>query len=61
MTAIILGFAISYVITLYAVQNKINTENITPKDLFQGAFLIFLFGGYWIALLILYVIKEIFN
>lgn len=61
MTAIILGFAISYAITLYVVRNRVNAEDITPKDLFHGAFLIFLFGGYWIALLILYIIELIFN
>lgn len=61
MTAIILGFAISYVITILFIKDRINAENITPKDLFQGAFLIFLFGGYWIALLILYIINVIFN
>lgn len=61
MTAIILGFAISYLIAFYTVRNKVNIEDITFKDLFQGAFLIFLFGGYWIALLILYIIEVIFN
>lgn len=61
MTAIILGFAISYVIVLYVVRNRVNTEDITPKDLFQSAFLIFIFAGYWIALFILYIIKVIFN
>lgn len=61
MTAIILGFAISYIIAFITVRNRISVENITPKDLFQGAFLIFLFAGYWIALFILYVIEVIFN
>lgn len=61
MTAIILGFAISYIITILFMKDRINTENITPKDLFQGAFLIFIFAGYWIALFILYIIEVIFN
>lgn len=61
MTAIILGFAISYIIALCVVRNKINAKNITPKDLFQGAFIIFIFAGYWIALLILYIIETIVN
>lgn len=61
MTAIILGFAISYAIAILFIKDRINAENITPKDLFHGAFLIFLFGGYWIALLILYIIELIFN
>lgn len=61
MTVIILGFAISYAIAILFIKDGINAENITPKDLFHGAFLIFLFGGYWIALLILYIIKVIFN
>lgn len=61
MTSIILGFAISYIIALIVVRNRVNIENITPKDLFQSAFLIFIFAGYWIALLILYIIEIIFN
>lgn len=61
MTAIILGFAISYAVAILSVKDHTNTENIIPKDLFQGAFLVFLFGGYWIALLILYIIEVIFN
>ena len=61
MTAIILGFAISYIITILFIKDRINTENIKHKDLFQGAFLIFIFAGYWIALFILYIIEVIFN
>lgn len=61
MIAIILGLSISYLFVYLYMHNKIDIKDLTFKNLFQGAFIIFLFGGYWIALLILWIIELAFD
>lgn len=56
MWQIILGYAISILITIKVDRKK----ELSNSELFQGAFIIFLFGGYWIILLVEYLIKLIF-
>lgn len=61
MTCAIIGFIISYLF----VKLTINSVDITGEPEFtlteklQASFLIFLFGGYWIVLLVKYLISLI--
>lgn len=64
MTCAIIGFIISYLFVKLTVGNSVDItgeSEFTLTEKLQASFLIFLFGGYWIALLILYIIEVIFN
>lgn len=62
MTCAIIGFIISYLFVKLTVGNSVNItgepEFILTEKL-QASFLIFLFGGYWIVLLVKYLISLI--
>lgn len=62
MTCAIIGFIISYLFVKLTVGNSVD---ITGKSAFilteklQASFLIFLFAGYWVVLLVKYLISLI--
>lgn len=57
MTCAIIGFIISF---LFVKLVDITGESeFTLTEKLQSSFLIFLFGGYWIALLVKYLISLI--
>lgn len=62
MTCAIIGFIISYLFVKLTAENSVD---ITGKSAFtlteklQASFLTFLFGGYWIVLLVKYLISLI--
>lgn len=59
MTCAIIGFIISYLFVKLTVGNSVDITNkpefkLTEK--LQASFIIFLFGGYWIVLLVEYLL-----
>ena len=62
MTCAIIGFIISYLFVKLTVGNSVNItgeSEFTLIEQLQASFLIFLFGGYWIVLLVKYLISLI--
>lgn len=62
MTYAIIGFIISYLFVKLTVGNSVDITGepkFTLTEKLQASFLIFLFGGYWIALLAKYLILLI--
>ena len=62
MTCAIIGFIISYLFVKLIVENSVDITGkpeFTLTEELQAAFLIFLFGGYWIVLLAKYFISLI--
>lgn len=58
MTCAIIGFIISYLFVKLTVGNSVDIE-FTLTEKLQASFLIFLFAGYWIILLVKYLISLI--
>lgn len=59
MTCAIIGFIISYLFVKLAVGNSVNITGepeFTLTEKLQASFIIFLFGGYWIVLLVEYLL-----
>lgn len=62
MTCAIIGFIISYLFVKLTVGNSVNITGepeFTLTEQLQASFLIFLFAGYWIVLLVKYLISLI--
>lgn len=62
MTCAIIGFIISYLFVKLTVENSVDMTGepeFTLTEKLQASFLIFLFGGYWVALLVKYLISLI--
>lgn len=62
MTCAIIGFIISYLFVKLTVGDLVNITDepeFTLTEQLQASFLIFLFGGYWIILLVKYLISLI--
>lgn len=65
MTCAIFGFIISYLfvkLTKLTVRNSVNITGepeFTLTEKLQASFLIFLFAGYWVVLLVKYLISLI--
>lgn len=62
MTCAIIGFIISYLFVKLTVGNSVNITGkpeFTLTEKLQASFLIFLFAGYWIVLLVKYLISLI--
>lgn len=62
MTCAIIGFIISYLFVISAVENSVDITDkpeFTLTEKLQASFLIFLFAGYWIVLLAKYLISLI--
>lgn len=59
MTCAIIGFIISYLFVKLTVGNSVDTigePKFTLTEKLQASFIIFLFGGYWIVLLVEYLL-----
>ena len=59
MTCAIIGFIISYLFVKLTVGNSVDItgkSEFTPAEKLQASFIIFLFGGYWIVLLVEYLL-----
>ena len=59
MTCAIIGFVISYLFVKLTVGNSVNITGepeFTLTEKLQASFIIFLFGGYWIVLLVEYLL-----
>lgn len=59
MTCAIIGFIISYLFVKLTVGNSVNITDepeFTLTEKLQASFIIFLFGGYWIVLLVEYLL-----
>ena len=59
MTCAIIGFIISYLFVKLTVGNSVDITGkpeFTLTEKLQVSFIIFLFGGYWIVLLIEYLL-----
>lgn len=62
MTCAIIGFIISYLFVILTVENSVDITGepkFTLTEKLQTSFLIFLFAGYWIILLVKYLISLI--
>ena len=62
MTCAIIGFIISYLFVKLTVGNSVDITGkpeFTLTEKLQASFLIFLFGGYWVVLLVKYLISLI--
>lgn len=62
MTYAIIGFVISYLFVKLIVGNSVDITGepeFTLTEKLQASFLTFLFGGYWIILLVKYLILLI--
>lgn len=62
MTCAIIGFIISYLFVILAIEYSTDINGkprFTLTEKLQASFLIFLFGGYWIILLVKYLISLI--
>lgn len=62
MTCAIIGFIISYIFVSIVVKNSVDLRGnpeFTLTEKLQASFLIFLFAGYWIVLLVKYLISLI--
>lgn len=62
MTCAIIGFIISYLFVISTIRNSVDIigePRFTLTEKLQLSFLIFLFGGYWIVLLVKYLISLI--
>lgn len=62
MTCAIIGFIISYLFVILIVGDSVDIIGepaFTLTDKLQASFLIFLFVGYWIVLLVKYLISLI--
>lgn len=62
MTCAIIGFIISYLFVILTVGNSVDIigkPEFTLTEKLQASFLIFLFAGYWIILLVKYLILLI--
>lgn len=62
MTCAIIGFIISYLFVILAIGDSTDINGkprFTLTEKLQASFLIFLFGGYWIILLVKYLISLI--
>ena len=62
MTCAIIGFIISYLFVILTVGNSVDITDepkFTLTKQLQASFLIFLFAGYWIVLLVKYLISLI--
>lgn len=59
MTCAIIGFIISYLFVKLTIGNSVNITGepkFTLTEKLQASFIIFLFGGYWIVLLVEYLL-----
>lgn len=59
MTCAIIGFIISYLFVKLTVGNSVDItgkSEFTLTEKLQASFIIFLFGGYWIVLLVEYLL-----
>lgn len=59
MTCAIIGFIISYLFVKLTVGNSVDITGesaFTLTEKLQASFIIFLFGGYWIVLLVEYLL-----
>lgn len=59
MTCAIIGFIISYLFVKLTVGNSVDITGepeFTLSEKLQASFIIFLFGGYWIVLLVEYLL-----
>lgn len=59
MTCAIIGFIISYLFVKLTVENSVDItgeSEFTLTEKLQASFIIFLFGGYWIVLLVEYLL-----
>lgn len=59
MTCAIIGFIISYLFIILTVGNSVDITGepeFTLTEKLQASFIIFLFGGYWIVLLVEYLL-----
>lgn len=59
MICAIIGFIISYLFVKLTVGNSVNIageSEFTLTEKLQASFIIFLFGGYWIVLLVEYLL-----
>lgn len=62
MTCVIVGFIISYLFVILTVGNSVDITGepkFTLTEKLQASFLIFLFAGYWVVLLVKYLISLI--
>lgn len=62
MTCAIIGFIISYLFVILAIGDSTDINGkprFTLTEKLQASFLIFLFAGYWIILLVKYLISLI--
>jgi hypothetical protein len=62
MTCAIIGFIISYLFVISTIGNSVDMTGepkFTLTEKLQASFLVFLFGGYWIVLLVKYLISLI--
>ena len=62
MICAIIGFIISYLFVELTVGNPVNITDkpeFTLTEKLQASFLIFLFAGYWVVLLVKYLIPLI--
>lgn len=62
MICAIIGFIISYLFVELTVGNSVNITDkpeFTLTEKLQASFLIFLFAGYWVVLLVKYLIPLI--
>ena len=62
MTCAIIGFIISYLFVELTVGNSVDMTDepeFTLTEKLQTSFLIFLFAGYWVVLLVKYLISLI--
>lgn len=62
MTCAIIGFIISYLFVKLTIGNSVDITGepeFTLTEKLQASFLIFLFGGYWVVLLVKYLILLI--
>jgi hypothetical protein len=62
MTCAIIGFIISYLFVILAIGDSTDINGkpqFTLTEKLQASFLIFLFAGYWIVLLVKYLISLI--
>lgn len=59
MICAIIGFIISYLFVILTVRNSVDITGepeFTLTEKLQASFIIFLFGGYWIVLLVEYLL-----
>lgn len=62
MTCAIIGFIFSYLFVKLTVENSVDITDkseFTLTEKLQTSFLIFLFAGYWVVLLVKYLISLI--